>query len=87
MENTKNIIVKISTSRQRSISLYLYAVCLTVFDQFFRVAERVAFNLVNNRNNTGNSAKLFKVANFKIADSDRKSTTGLKDFFHVLPCV
>ena len=54
-ENTENIVIQIGSSCQRRIGLYLNAVGLAVFDQFFRIAQRMAFNLVDCRNAFGAS--------------------------------
>ena len=47
------IIVKVSPSCQRGISLYLNALGLTVFDQLLGIAQGVTFDLVHSGNNDG----------------------------------
>ena len=56
----EDIIVQISASRQWSISLYLDPVCLAVFNELPRIAERMAFDLVDCRNDPGYLTKFFK---------------------------
>lgn len=53
-KDTHHIIVKISTSCQGRVSLYLDTKSPAVFNQFRRKAQRMAFDLINSRNDTGN---------------------------------
>ena len=69
-QNTHYIIIKICTSCQRSISLYLNTESLAVFDQFSRVTQRMALDLVYSRNNPGYLTKLFQMPDIKITDAD-----------------
>lgn len=69
-QNTHYHIIKICTSCQRSISLYLNTESLAVFDQFSRVTQRMALNLVYSRNNPGYLTKLFQMPDIKITDAD-----------------
>ena len=69
-QNTHYIIIKICTSCQRSISLYLNTESLAVFDQFSRVTQRMALDLVYSRNNPGYFTKLFQMPDIKITDAD-----------------
>ena len=69
-QNTHYIIIKICTSCQRSISLYLNTESLAVFDQFSRVTQRMALNLVYSRNNPGYLTKFFQMPDIKITDAD-----------------
>ena len=69
-QNTHYIIIKICTSCQRSISLYLNTESLAIFDQFSRVTQRMALDLVYSRNNPGYLTKLFQMPDIKITDAD-----------------
>ena len=69
-QNTHYIIIKICTSCQRSISLYLNTERLAVFDQCSRVTQRMALDLVYSRNNPGYLTKLFQMPDIKITDAD-----------------
>ena len=69
-QNTHYIIIKICTSCQRSISLYLNTESLAVFNQFSRVKQRMALDLVYSRNNPGYLTKLFQMPDIKITDAD-----------------
>ena len=84
-ENTHYIIVKVSTSGKRRISLNLNSFRLAIFNQFFRIAKRMTFDLVDSRYNTGNFLKLFQMMNLEIADADGKYTAGFKKFGHLQP--
>ena len=84
-ENTHYIIVKVSTSGKRCISLNLNSFRLAIFNQFFRIAKRMTFDLVDSRYNTGNFLKLFQMMNLEIADADGKYTAGFKKFGHLQP--
>ena len=69
-QNTHDIIVKIGTSCQRGISLYLNAKSLTVFDQLGWITQGMTFNLIYSRNNSGNFTELFQMPDVKIADTN-----------------
>ena len=69
-QNTHYIIIKICTSCQRSISLYLNTESLAVFDQFSRITQRMALDLVYSRNDPGYLTKLFQMPDIKITDTD-----------------
>ena len=69
-QNTHYIIIKICTSCQRSISLYLNTESLAIFDQFSRLTQRMALDLVYSRNNPGYLTKLFQMPDIKITDAD-----------------
>ena len=86
-KDAENIIIQISTTRQRGIGLHLDPVCLTVFNKLLRITERMTFNLIYRRDNTGYLAEFFEMTNLKIADTDRKGTTGFEEFLHFLPGV
>ena len=82
---THYIVIKICASGKRGICLYLNSFILAIINQLFRIAERMAFNLIYCRYNSGIGFQLFQMTDFKVADTDRKSPPGFLDFLQYFP--
>lgn len=83
-EYTHNIIIKICTPCKRGICLYLDSFILAIINQLFRIAERMAFNLIYSRYDSGIGFQFFQMTDFKIADTDRKEPAQISGFPPVL---
>ena len=84
-KHTHNIIIKICTPCKRGICLYPDSLILAVINQFFRIAERMTFNLIYSRYDSGIGFQFFQMTDFKITDTDRKSPPGFLDFLQYFP--
>ena len=84
-EYTHNIIIKICTPCKRGICLYLDSFILAIINQLFRIAERMAFNLIYSRYDSGIGFQFFQMTDFKITDTNRKSPPGFLDFLQYFP--
>ena len=84
-EYTHNIIIKICPPCKRGICLYLDSFILAIINQLFRIAERMAFNLIYSRYDSGIGFQFFQMTDFKITDTDRKSPPGFLDFLQYFP--
>ena len=82
---THYIVIKICASGKRGICLYLNSFILAIINQLFRIAERMAFNLIYCRYNSGIGFQLFQMTDFKITDTNRKSPPGFLDFLQYFP--
>src|SRR5699024_8069132 len=66
---TENVMIQVSASGKRSVSLYLNSVRLTVIDEFLRITQWMAFDLIYGRNDAGNPAEFFKMPDLNVARS------------------
>ena len=82
---TENVMIQVSASGKRSVSLDLNSVRLTIIDEFFRITERMAFDLIYCWNDAGNPAEFFEMTDLKVADADGKSPAGTQDLLHFFP--
>ena len=86
-EDAHHIVVEISAAGQRSISLNLDPLILTVFQQFLLVAVRVEFNLIYSGNDPGIFFQFLQMPDLEIADADGLCLSGFQQFFHCFPSV